>query len=330
MKKLIQHISIFLVCLCMLCSTGCTRERSRIAYTIYPLGYIIARLAEDTVQYQSIQKEDITVQASNITDNYENILKSSQVLFHIGTLEPYIGVFRNKISETGVEDGDLSGKNAIYDFARYTLVTKDGTSQYEETPYYDGSVFDAIDTDKKDLAIWNDPIEMLSMTKDIYNWLVTNYPDQKDVYHKNYKALEEDLINVDASYQNFAKKLNDDHKKVSFVSMTTSFGCWQKAYGFEVYPVVLSRYGALPNKEQLAGIEERIKADHVTYIAKEGNLSDDMNELYEQVKNDCNLTEIPLSNLSSLSDDESKAGKDYLSVMYENLTSLETMSGEEE
>ncbi len=331
MKKLIQHIWIFVVCMCMLCNAGCTRERSRIAYTIYPLGYIIARLAEDTIQYQSIQKEDITVQASNITDNYENILKNSQVLFHIGTLEPYIGVFRKKISETGVEDGDLSGKNAIYDFARYTQVSdSDGTTKYEETPYYEGAVFDAIDTDKKDLAIWNDPIEMLSMTKDIYNWLVTNYPDQKDVYHKNYKALEEDLINVDASYQNFAKKLHDDNKKVSFVSMTTSFGCWQKAYGFEVYPVVLSRYGALPNKEQLAGIEERIKADHVTYIAKEGNLSDDMNDLYEQVKNDCNLTEIPLSNLSSLSDDESKAGKDYLSVMYENLTALETMSGEEE
>lgn len=171
---------------------------------------------------------------------------------------------------------------------------------------------------------------MLSLTKDIYNWLVQNYPDEKDLYHKNYKALEEDLINVDAAYQNFAKKLNDDNKKVSFVSMTPSFGCWQKAYGFEVYPVVLSRYGALPNEEQLAGIEARIKADNVTYIAREGNLSDEMNTLYEQVKSDCNLTEIPLSNLSSLSDDESKAGKDYLSIMYENLTALETMSGEEE
>ena len=29
--------------------------------------------------------------------------------------------------------------------------------------------------------------------------------------------------------------------------MTASFGNWQKTYGFQVYPVILAKYGALPN-----------------------------------------------------------------------------------
>ena len=44
---------------------------------------------------------------------------------------------------------------------------------------------------------------------------------------------------------------------------------------------------------------------------------------YEKVKKACNLTEISLSNISSLTKEEFDKNKDYLTIMYDNLTTLE-------
>jgi ABC-type Zn uptake system ZnuABC Zn-binding protein ZnuA len=106
--------------------------------------------------------------------------------------------------------------------------------------------------------------------------------------------------------------------------MTASFGNWQKTYGFQVYPVILSKYGVLPNAKQLELIEERIRTDGVKYIVYEPNMTDDMVTLFNRIEDDLGLRRVELSNLSSLTGSES--GKDYLSIMYENLNALETMT----
>ena len=107
--------------------------------------------------------------------------------------------------------------------------------------------------------------------------------------------------------------------------MTASFGNWQKTYGFEVYPVILSKYGVLPNETQLAAIKQRIIDDNVKYIVYEPNMTEDMIALFDELQEELGLTRVELSNLSSLTDEELNSGKDYLSIMYENLQVLELM-----
>ena len=55
-------------------------------------------------------------------------------------------------------------------------------------------------------------------------------------------------------------------------------------------------------------------------------MTEDMIELFNRVQDDLNLTRVELNNLSSLTNEASNAGKDYLSIMYENLAVLETMA----
>ena len=100
------------------------------------------------------------------------------------------------------------------------------------------------------------------------------------------------------------------------------FGNWQKSYGIHVYPISLSRYGVLPNDQQLELIKTRIRNDHVRYIAMEDNLSEDMIVLRDQLIDELGLIPIKLSNLSSLSKNESEQKSDYLSIMYQNLETL--------
>ena len=323
MKRFVRCLLAMILMVPML--QGCVQRRTEIAYTIYPIGYLIQRIAGSTVKYVSIQKDDTIVQRAQISSDYQNTLKQSYVLFHIGDLEPYLSVYHDEIVNTGVQDLDLSADNAVYDFGRYVRADeKKGTAERFE-PYYLGDAFADTDTSRKDLSLWIDPIAMMSMGKDIRDWLIRKNPDEESFYAENYRKLEDDLIDLDVQYQNLATELNENQERIAFVSMTPSFGNWQKAYGFQVYPVVLSRYGVLPDEKQLEVIEKRIRDDAVGYIVKEPNLPKDMTVLYEKVKEDCSLKEVPLSNISSLSESENRDGKDYLSIMYENLNTLNDM-----
>ncbi len=321
-----KRFTALLISLFLLLSTvsGCTSYKTAIAYTVYPVGFLCERLAGNLVESRSVQN-NVIVQRATLREDYREILEDSAVFFHIGQLEPYYTIYSSEINSLVGVQIDLSTLNAVYDFQRYTAVEADGEISYIETPYYRGEEFTMIDADSKDLYLWTDPIAMLSMAKDIRQWLVTTFPDDAPSFEKNFITLENDLINLDAQYQALASSNEQNNRVIRFVSMTASFGNWQKTYGFQVYPMILSKYGALPNEEQLALIEQRIRDDGVKYIVYEANMTEDMIELFNRVEEDLGLTRVELSNLSSLTETETEAGKDYLSIMYENLSVLETM-----
>ena len=325
MRKFIKVIAF---CFLFLLS-ACTGAKRYVAYTIYPIGYLLNRIGGNKIQSISIQNANL-VQVANIIPNYEEVLNDSSYLFYLGGIEPYWEIYEDKINATEAIKIDLSTLNAIYDFKRYTKVYANGVETFVESPYYNGDVFDYVDTNELDLSIWLDPIGMLSMAKDIYSTLAANYVEQSSTFTANYEQLEADLIALDASYQNLATRLKNENKTISFVTMTPNFGNWQKAYGFGIYPVCLSKYGALPGEEELAIIKKRIVDDGVKYIAYEPNMSDEMLELFDELESELGLERINLYNISSLTPSQIAQNKDYLSIMYENLNVLETIAADVE
>ncbi len=323
-KKIISYIMMILMIITL---NGCAPTNNQVAYTVYPVGYILQRVAGNSIKPVSIQ-DDSLIQRARLKDDYKEILTNSNLYLHIGQLEPYSATHGAEINKLISSQIDLSSLNAIYTFKRYTPVLTDGDITYVEGPYYKGDEFNMIDVNAKDLNLWLDPIAMLSMSKDIRDWLIAKYPDDKSVFESNYKALETDLVRIDAAYQSLATKVASSNKEIKFVSMIASFGNWQKTYGFQVYPVILSKFGALPNDEQLDLIKTRIKNDNVKYIVYEPNMTPDMIELFNNLEEELKLTRVELSNLSSLTQSQKNDGKDYISIMYENLSVLETMAKE--
>lgn len=323
MKKIIRLMLAIL--LFVLPLNACTTIKKHVTYTVYPVGFLVNRLINGTnIRTTSIQ-ENTLIQRAQIKENYQDILNNTQLLLHIGQLEPYLQMYQEDINTIVPSQIDLSTMNAVYDFKRYTPVIVEDEVTYVESPYYKDKAFDYVDTDVKDLYLWTDPIAMLSMAKDIYSWLGATFVEDEPVIYENYKHLETELINLDAQYQSLAISNITNNKVIRFVSMTASFGNWQKTYGLEVYPVILSKYGALPTQEQLEVIKQRIKDDGVKYIVYEPNMTEDMIELFNTLQEELSLTRVELNNLSSLSKEDEELGKDYLSIMYENLKVLETM-----
>lgn len=328
MKKIGKILNILLIILML---TGCAKVKTYTSYTIYPIGYLLNRIGGNRIKTISVQSDNLVqvatpLEKSEDNPSFKEILDDSLYFFHIGDLEPYLEIYDDDVNQSEANVVDLSVLNAIYKFQRYTLVQANGRETYIEAPYYDDDSFDNIDTYDTDLFLWLDPIGMLSMAKTIYQILASNYVEQSAYFKENYTALESDLIEVDARYQNLANKLKSESKVIKFVSMTPSFGCWQKSYGFQVYPVCLSKYGALPNEKQLEAIKKRIIEDDVKYIVYEPNMTIEMSELFNSLADELNLTRVNLSNLSSLTPTQVNDGKDYLSIMYENLSVLENIA----
>ena len=322
MKLVKKLVSLALISLLMV---GCSNTKHYVSYTIYPIGYLLNRIGGNKISTTTIQTNNM-VQLASVAEGYQDILKDSIVLFHIGDLEPYMDIYDEDIKETEVPVVDLSTLNALYEYKRYTPVIVDGKINFVEGNYYEGEIFDEIDTYDLDPFIWLSPIGMYSMDKDVNDYLSNNYFEQSEFFNENYEKLADELIALDAAYNSLSLQLINQNKTIKFVSMTGSFGCWQKDYGFQVYPVCLSKYGALPSDAQLEAIKQKIKDDKVEYIAYEPNMSEEMTALFNQIEEELGLRRVTLYNISSLTSSQVESGKDYMSLMYENLSILQNMA----
>lgn len=319
MKKKLCLLSLLLISFVL---GGCKPSKPTVAVTTYPLVYLVERIGGDYVTVHNIS-QDALIQRAGIAQDYQESLDDSEVLFYISGLEPYMELYLDDIRSSKIKMIDLSSISAINQFKRYSstivngkVVTSDAAS------YYEGDAFKTIDLYEKDPILWIDPISMSSMGSTITDYLCANYPEYAKVFKHNFEKLENDLARLDADYQS----IKDDKLSISFVSLTPSFGNWQKSYGINVYPICLSRYGALPSEAQLAVMETKIQNDGVRYIVKEENLPEDMQVLHDRLVSDLGLISVEMSNISSLSDAEVASNMDYLAIMYQNLKVLENIA----
>ncbi|MCI8850803.1 MAG: zinc ABC transporter solute-binding protein [Erysipelotrichaceae bacterium] len=318
MKKRLILISIFLFVSLL---SGCRPSSPKVAVTSYPVEYLVKKIGGDYVSVTNISSDSL-IQRATIKDDYEAVLDASDVLFYIGGLEPYMELYLDDIRSARIKMIDLSSISALNQFKRYTSINLDGKLVTAETPWYEGDIFKNIDMYDKDPILWIDPISMSSMGSSICSYLSDKYPEYAKIFNQNFDSLMNDLARIDADYQS----IKDEGLKISFVSVTPSFGNWQKSYGIKVYPICLSKYGAMPTSAQLKAMKDRIQQDGVRYIVKEPNLPEDMLKLHDQLVSELGLISVSLSNISSLSEEEKKNGVDYRSLMYENLKVLEEMA----
>ena len=318
MKKRLILISIFLFVSLL---SGCRPSSPKVAVTSYPVEYLVKKIGGDYVSVTNISSDSL-IQRATIKDDYEAVLDASDVLFYIGGLEPYMELYLDDIRSARIKMIDLSSISALNQFKRYTSINLDGKLVTAETPWYEGDIFKNIDMYDKDPILWIDPISMSSMGSSICSYLSDKYPEYAKIFNQNFDSLMNDLALIDADYQS----IKDEGLKISFVSVTPSFGNWQKSYGIKVYPICLSKYGAMPTSAQLKAMKDRIQQDGVRYVVKEPNLPEDMLKLHDQLVSELGFISVSLSNISSLSEEEKKNGVDYRSLMYENLKVLEEMA----
>lgn len=312
-----KRLLLVLVISVMLTLTGCAQDKLNVVVTSYPLQFLVERIAGDRVNVKRLDSGGVA-QRTTIADDYTAILKEADVIFYINEVQPYFELYDAEIKGSSAQRVDLSSYSKLYDFKRYFNIHLQGQWQTIEGPYYDTPLLNNYDMYESDPILWIDPIAMTSMGRSVLDWLVKNYPDEATYFNDSFEQLEVELVRLYAEYQ----KLRQIENQINFVSLTPSFGNWQKSYGINVYPLVLSKYGVLPDDDLLDVYRERIQVDGVQYIAYEENLPEDYIKLFNQIKTELKLTQINLHNLYNLSQNDLDNNENYIDLMYKNLEAL--------
>lgn len=311
---------ILLVVTLIIAFSACTPSRPLICVSVYPMEYLVKRLGGNQVDICQLTQGEYMPLAQFNEEALPQIQQADLILY-FGQLEPYFDIYRDDIFDSSADSLDILSLTPVLPFKRFNQVTVGGNRLWVESRYYESIAFDMVDMYQQDPYVWLDPINMLSIAKVIRDYLVSNYPEYEAIFNTNFTSLQNDLVLLDAQYQ----LLKNETNNIKFVSISPSFGHWQKAYNVEVYPVVLSRYGVLPNATQLNIIKETIIKNEVQYIALEPNLSEEHQALFNQLVEELELTIINLSNITSLTQADRDNNKDYLSLMLENLRLLESI-----
>ncbi len=162
--------------------------------------------------------------------------------------------------------------------------------------------------------LWLNPSNYLMMASNIKNGLeeyVNTKIDISDEIDKNYENLKLEISSLDADLKETAKNAVN----TTIVTSNTTFKFLEK-YGFKVYTLDKEN---LTNND-LENIRKEVRNKTVSYIF----MIDDEKETdtIKKLKEEYNVQILRLNSLSTLSADNRKNKKDYVSIMNDNINSI--------
>lgn len=311
--------SAILIILVLLIS-ACSPQRPLVCVSVYPMEYLVRRIGGNLVDVCQLSEGDFILTAQ-FNESALEVLEYADLIMYFGQLEPYFDIYRDDIFSSRAARMDILSITPSLPFKRFERVTVGGNRLWVQSRYYESVAFDLVDVYQQDPYVWLDPINMLSIAKALRNFFLEKNPENEALFNENFNQLQNDLVLLDAQFQ----LLKNETENIKFVSISPSFGHWQKAYNIQVFPVVLSRYGVIPNATQLNIIKESIIQNGVRYIAYEANLTSEYRDLFNYLVEELDLIVINLSNLTTLSESDKENNRDYFSIMLENLRLLESI-----
>ncbi len=166
-----------------------------------------------------------------------------------------------------------------------------------------------------DPHIWLDPIKAIDQAENIKNALVIADEENKDFYEANFKEFADKLTALDKKFNEELK----DRQIDDIVVAHAAFGYLADRY--ELNQIAIS--GLSPQEEpsaaKMAEITDLVKEHKIKYVFYETLTSPKLSEI---IAGETGAKTEVLNPLEGLTQEDIEAGKDYISVMEDNLESL--------
>jgi len=172
----------------------------------------------------------------------------------------------------------------------------------------------------KDPHIWLDPLYAKTMVDNILAGLVKADEKNKAIYESNAEAYKKELDKLHEEYQTGLATA----KIKEFVTSHAAFGYLAKRYNLIQVPVRGLTAESEPSPADMAAVVKLAREKNIKYIFFETLVSP---KVSEAIAAELQGQTLVLDPLGSLSEQDIAAGKDYLSVMRENLKNLKIALG---
>ncbi len=211
-------------------------------------------------------------------------------------------------------------ENALKNVSRERTVVVDcseGIDLMEESGHGDGHdrEGDRHHSSRADPHIWLDPVCAGIMVDNILAGLTKADPAGKDYYTSNADNYKGRLARLDASY----REALGAAKVKQFVVSHDAFGYLAKRYGLDQVPIRGVTAEGDPSPARMAEIVELVRKHGIKYIFCDSLASPAVSEA---IARETGAKTLMLHHIASLTEKEWREGKNYLSLMEENLENL--------
>lgn len=291
MKKIITLVT--LVSTLTLTLTGCsstpkttTPGQMKVVTSFYPLYEIASQIGGANISVKNLTPSGVEPHDYEPTPrDIIDMREANLVIYNGENLEPWSG----KIIP------DLE-KNGVSTFGVSSIFTKNLSN---------------------DPHTWINPVSYKAEVQAISEKLITLNPPHKTIYEENAKRFEQQLTDLDTSFVNGLKscKLN------TFITNHAAFAYLAQRYNLTMMPIAGLSPDSEPSARTMADITNLIKQKNIKYILTESLVSP---KIAETVATETGAKTLILNPLEGLTANEIAQGKNYISVMQDNLKNLRT------
>ena len=166
-----------------------------------------------------------------------------------------------------------------------------------------------------DPHVWLDPVLAIKEVRTIAGELGEKYPDKKEIFTKNADAY---IKKIEALDQKYSEELKNATNR-TFVTQHAAFAYLANQYNLEQVAISGVSPDQEPTPSRLAELKEFVKKNNIKVIYFEENAS---SKVAETLSNETGVKLEVLNPLESLTNEQIKAGENYISVMEKNLEAL--------
>lgn len=162
---------------------------------------------------------------------------------------------------------------------------------------------------------WLDPTRAAQEVDTIAKALGEADPANKEFYENNAAAYKQELVKLDEEYKTALAKV----ARQELVTSHTAFGYLAKRYNLTQIGIMGLNPDSEPTPEKMGAVTSFVRSHNVKVIFFETLVSP---KLAQTIAKETGAELLVLNPLESLTEDEVQQGKNYLSVMRENLVNL--------
>jgi zinc transport system substrate-binding protein len=267
-------------------------EKLQVTTSFYPLYYFASQVAKAHAQVKNITPAGAEPHDYEPTPRDIDMIEKSDLLILNGGVEAWADKIRD----------NLKGSNVRIIIAGEGLITKELEEEGKKV---------------RDPHIWLDPQLAKEEVHRITDGYVQIDPKNTTHYQKNEKELVQKLDELDSHYkQSLATcRLKD------IITSHAAFGYLAARYGLNQVTVTGISPDEEPSAQKLAEVANFAKKNNVKYIFFETLVSP---KLAQTIAREVGAKTLVLDPIEGLSDNDIKQGKNYFSVMENNLKNLQT------
>lgn len=280
-------------------------NKIQVITSFYPLYFFAERIGGDKISLQAIIPPGVEPHDYELTPRDAAEIENSDLVVVNGAgFEPWFEKIR----------GDLDEKKINYAVLSEGITLLEGAEHEEE-----GAVEEEVHAGEElyDPHIWLSPVIAQDMVRKITEGLVKSDSMNESYYKENEKKLLSDLSLLDEDFQ----KGLSSCKKRDFVTSHAAFAYIARQYNLNQVSISGISPEEEPSAQKLAEVSDFVKKNDIEYIFFETLVNP---RLSNTIASETGARTLVLDPLEGLSDDDISAGKNYLTVMRNNLINLRT------